>query len=77
MKKRAPIQTRKRINPRVEPRRQKAIMEEEEEGRKLAKERYLPHNLILTSNLVERERKMTTSKLAKCFSSNKRETEGM
>lgn len=58
-------------------------MEEEEEGRKQAKEKYLSPNLILTSNLVEEEevveraRKMMTSKLAKCFSSNKRETEGM
>ena len=56
-------------------------MEEEEEGRNLAKERCLPPNLILTLNLVVveegRERKMTTYKLVKCFSSNRKETGGM
>jgi len=80
MKKRTLSKTKMRINPRVGPRRQRAIMEEEEEGRNLAKGRCLPPNLTLTSNLVveeERERKMTTYKLAKCSSSNKKETGGM
>jgi len=81
MKKRTLSKTKMRINPRVGPRRQRAIMEEEEEGRNLAKERCLPPNLILTLNLVVveegRERKMTTYKLVKCFSSNKKETGGM
>jgi len=79
MKKRTLSKTKMRINPRVGPRRQRAIMEEKEEGRNLAKERCLPPNLTLTSNLEEeeRERKMTTYKLVKCFSSNKKETGGM
>jgi len=79
MKKRTLSQTKMRINPRVGPRRERAIMEEGEEGRNLAKERCLPPNLTLTSNLEEeeRERKMTTYKLVKCFSSNKKETGGM
>jgi len=83
MKKRTLSKAKMIINPRAQPRRERAtIMEEEEEGRKLAKERCLPPNLTQTSNLeeqeeVERERKMMTSKLAKCFSSNKKETGGM
>jgi len=81
MKKRTLSKPKMRINPRVGPRRQRAIIAEEEEERNLAKERCLPPNLTRTSNLEEveevRERKMTTYNLAKCFSSNKKETGGM